>query len=113
MDYPAEIDLRPTLAGLLATARAVSEDFPGLRNVPMNRAWAGSLPYTADMVPVIDEVRPGLFLAAGHVFGNAAGPMTGRLMAQLLQGREPELDLSEARFERPLAPIEVGAAARW
>ena len=113
MDYPEEIDLRPTLAGLLATARAVSEDFPGLRNVPMNRAWAGSLPYTADMVPVIDEVRPGLFLAAGHVFGNAAGPMTGRLIAQLVQGQEPEMDLSEARFDRGLAPIELGAAARW
>ena len=113
MDYPGGIDLRPTLAGLLATARAVSEDFPGLRNVPMNRAWAGSLPYTADMVPVIDEVRPGLFLAAGHVFGNAAGPMTGRLIAQLVQGQEPEMDLSEARFDRGLAPIELGAAARW
>lgn len=113
MDYPAEIDLRPTLAGLLATARAVSEDFPGLRDVPISRTWAGSLPYTADMVPVIDEVLPGLFLAAGHVFGNAAGPMTGRLMAQLVQGQEPELDLREARFARPLAPIEPGAPARW
>ena len=41
MDYPAELDDAPTLAGLLATARAIAEDFPGLRDAPIDRVWAG------------------------------------------------------------------------
>jgi glycine/D-amino acid oxidase-like deaminating enzyme len=113
MDYPPQIDFRPTLAGLNATARSISDDFPRLVNAPVSRVWAGALPYTSDMVPVIDEARPGLFIASGHVFGNAAGPMTGLLVSQLIQGREPDLDLSECRCGRMLAGVKSGAAARW
>ena len=64
-------------------------------------------------MPVIDEAEPGLFVASGHVYGNAAGPMTGRLIAQLLQGRPPEIDLSECRLGRPLEPTEAGVPVRW
>jgi glycine/D-amino acid oxidase-like deaminating enzyme len=113
MDYPADLDYRPTLAGLGATARAIAEDFPGLAAAPIDRVWAGVLPYTTDMAPVIDEAEPGLLIAAGHVFGNAAGPMTGRLITQLIQGREPEIDISECRFGRSLGRIDPGVPARW
>jgi glycine/D-amino acid oxidase-like deaminating enzyme len=113
MDYPAEVDLRPTLAGIGAIAQAVAVDFPGLADAPVDRVWAGVLPYTTDLAPVIDEAEPGLFVASGHVFGNAAGPMTGRLMTQLLLGQEPEIDLAECRLGRPLEPMEPGVPARW
>jgi glycine/D-amino acid oxidase-like deaminating enzyme/Asp/Glu/hydantoin racemase len=113
MDYPTELDLRPTLAGLAATAIAISEDFPGLRDVPVARTWAGLLPYTSDTIPVIDTPVPGLYVASGHVYGNSAGPMTGKLLAQLVMGREPELDVSECRFDRTLSLPAVGTAARW
>ena len=56
MDYPSELDDAPTLEGLLATARAIAEDFPGLRDAPIDRVWAGLLPYTPDTLPIIDEV---------------------------------------------------------
>jgi glycine/D-amino acid oxidase-like deaminating enzyme len=113
MDYPAEIDLRPTLAGLQATAIRISEDFPGLANAPIDRTWAGMLPYTADTAPIIDEIEPGLFAAIGHVYGNAAGPMTGRLISQLVLDQRPELDLEEARFGRDLALPAAGEPVRW
>ncbi|HEX9032565.1 MAG TPA: FAD-binding oxidoreductase [Streptosporangiaceae bacterium] len=113
MDYPADLDLRPTLSGLAATARAIADDFPGLASAPVSRVWAGVLPYTTDTAPVIDEAAPGLFIASGHVFGNSAGPMTGRLITQLIAGREPEIDLSECRFGRPLGDVGSGAPARW
>lgn len=113
MDYPPDIDFRPTLSGLGATVQAIGEDFPGLANAPIDRVWAGVLPYTTDMVPVIDEAVPGLFIASGHVFGNAAGPMTGRLITQLIQGQEPEIDLSECRFGRTLGRTDTGVPARW
>lgn len=113
MDYPASVTHDVTLAGLKATAEVISADFPGLRDVTIDRMWAGVLPFTSDMVPVIDEVRPGLFVAAGHVFGNAAGPMTGKLLSQLLTGKPPEIDLTECRWGRPLTPISPGEPAHW
>jgi glycine/D-amino acid oxidase-like deaminating enzyme len=113
MDYPAELDARPTLEGLAAIVRAVATDFPGLRRAPVDRAWAGLLPYTPDTMPVIDRAAPGLIVAAGHVFGNAAGPMTGRLVADLARGRTPSIPLGECRLARGLELAPPGVATRW
>ena len=113
MDYPPEVTHEVTLSGLRDTATAISEDFPGLRDVGIDRMWAGVLPFTSDLVPIIDEVTPGLFVAAGHVFGNASGPMTGKLVAQLLLGKEPDVDMTECRWGRDLEPIAPGASVHW
>ncbi len=112
-DYPDELDPNPTLAGLAQIATGFAADFPALRNVPITRAWAGILPFTSDQAPVIDEVLPGLFVGAGHAFGNTSGPVTGRVLSQLIAGREPDFDISECRYGRPLDPIAVGAPTHW
>lgn len=113
MDYPAEIDLRPTLEGVFRTLQAIARDFPGLQHAPLDRMWAGMLPFTSDTVPIIDEARPGLFLAAGHVYGNAVGPITGKAISELVLGLEPSLDLAECRFDRALSLPGSGVAQRW
>jgi glycine/D-amino acid oxidase-like deaminating enzyme len=113
MDYPPELDMRPTLKGVAITLRAVAEDFPGLRDAPLGGMWAGLLPYTSDTLPVIDSPIPGLVIASGHVYGNSAGPMTGKLIAQLILDEQPELDLSECRFDRALTMPSSGTATRW
>ena len=112
-DYPGELDAHPTLAGLAQISDGLTEDFPSLRGVPITRTWAGILPFTSDQAPVIDEVAPGLFVGAGHTFGNTAGPVTGRVLSQLIAGREPEFDISTCRFGRPLEPIAVGEPTHW
>jgi glycine/D-amino acid oxidase-like deaminating enzyme len=58
-------------------------------------------------------VRPGLFLAAGHIFGNAAGPMTGKLVSQMLAGQQPEIDMSACRWDRVLESVAAGEAMHW
>lgn len=114
MDYPPTLEMAATVEGVAVTARAIVDDFPGLRRAPVDRAWAGLLPFTTDTVPIIDEVRPGLFVAAGHIYGNAAGPMTGKLVAALVRGEPPELDLTECRLERSLPPLPAaGVPTRW
>jgi glycine/D-amino acid oxidase-like deaminating enzyme len=113
MDYPDGLDQRPTFAGLAAIVHGFGTDFPGLRHAPIGRMWAGLVPYTSDTLPVIDASVPGLVVAAGHVYGNSAGPMTGKLVAQLLAGEEPELDLSECRLDRSLGLQAAGTAVRW
>lgn len=113
MDYPAEVDLFPTLEGLGAIAQDIMGDFPGLRKVGIDRVWAGVLPFTSDMVPIIDEIAPGLVMAAGHVFGNSAGPMTGKLISQMLTGAEPEVDMTDVRWGRELDPVIPGLSVQW
>lgn len=113
MDYPSDVSHDVTLIGLRDTAQAISDDFPGLRNVPIVRMWAGVLPYTSDQLPIVDEVEPGLFLAAGHIFGNAAGPMTGKLLSQMLAGRDTEIDMSGCRFDRVLQSVDPGDPVNW
>ena len=113
MDYPSDVSHDVTLIGLRDAAQAISEDFPGLRDVPIVRMWAGVLPYTSDQLPIVDEVEPGLFLAAGHIFGNAAGPMTGKLLSQMLAGRDTEIDMSVCRFDRVLQSVDTGEPVNW
>lgn len=113
IDYPPHVDLRPTLDGLGAIAKTIARDFPALAHVGIDRVWAGVLPFTSDMVPIVDFAADGLFLAAGHVFGNSSGPMSGKLAVQMLLGETPEVDMSETRWGRELDEIVPGQTVVW
>ena len=113
MDYPGEVDMSVSVSGLRAVLQYIEQDFPALAGTPVDRFWAGVLPFTSDMIPVIDEVIPGLIVAAGHVFGNSAGPMTGKLVSQMLCDRTPELDMTDVRYNRALDPIIPGQIVHW
>jgi len=65
--------------------------------------WLGRRPCLPDMRPVIGPFpgRPGLWLDSGHHhLGLTLGPITGRLLAQLLTGETPFVDLAPFRAER-------------
>lgn len=62
--------------------------------------WAGLRPVTPDGVPLIGSVngRPDVTIATGHgMIGVTMGPGTGRIVAQLVSGEDPAIDL--ARFD--------------
>jgi glycine/D-amino acid oxidase-like deaminating enzyme len=113
MDYPDAPSHDVTLGGLRDITLAIIGDFPGLRDVAIDRMWAGVLPFTSDQVPIVDEVRPGLYLAAGHIFGNSAGPITGKLLSQMLAGQQPDIDMSACRWDRELDPVAAGDVVSW
>ncbi|MGE0211143.1 MAG: NAD(P)/FAD-dependent oxidoreductase [Parvibaculaceae bacterium] len=100
MDYPG-YDQRATLEGVGITSKVFAEHFPQLTNVEVGSSWAGLLPSTPDSLPYIGQVTglDGLVVAAGHVFGNAAGPITGKLVSEIITDARPSL---------PLAPFDVG-----
>ena len=82
--------------------------FPVLADVSLLRSYAGFRPYCPDHLPVVgpDPGAPGLLHACGHEgagVGLATG--TGHLLAQVLAGDEPDLDL---RPFRPGRFAEVG-----
>jgi D-amino-acid dehydrogenase len=70
--------------------------FPGLK-WSEETEWMGHRPAPVDSIPVIGAV-PGLsgaFTGFGHHhIGLTGGPKTGRLLAQLISGRQPNVDLS-------------------
>ena len=102
MDYPG-LDQSVTLDGIALTAARFTQALPALREARFAKTWAGLLPFTADNLPIIGPAPgvAGLFVAAGHVFGNAAGPTTGRLIADLITGQPPVVDPAPLRIDRP------------
>lgn len=63
----------------------------------MEDVWAGFRPATPDGLPYIGAA-PGfenLFVGTGHgMLGVTLGPVTGQLLADLISGARPSLDLS-------------------
>ena len=85
-----------SMPGLRRLAEQAIELFPVLGDVAAIRAYCGFRPYCPDHLPVIgpDPQAEGLLHACGHEgagIGLAAG--TGHLLAQVLTGAEPDLDL--------------------
>ena len=78
------------------------ERFDGLESATVTHAWAGMIDTTPDFVPVMDESSlPGLYLAtgfSGHGFG--IGPGAGKVMANMMAGRNIDHDISRFRFKR-------------
>ncbi len=77
--------------------------FPILAGVHAIRSWAGLRPYTPDLLPIIGPVDgvEGFHVATGHEgLGITMGPITGRLIAQLITGQEPDLPLGELSLSR-------------
>ncbi len=90
--HPSDIDhLRALAAALL----------PPLAQATQLEAWAGLRPATPDGLPLLGALsaHPNHFLATGHYRdGILLAPATAHVMAQLLSGEAPSLDL------RPFSP---------
>jgi glycine/D-amino acid oxidase-like deaminating enzyme len=77
--------------------------FPSVPPLQVERTWAGNVDATPDAIPVIDAVEQpaGLVVATGFSgHGFALGPITGRLVAELVVDRKPTLDLHPLRLSR-------------
>ena len=67
------------------------------------RPWVGARPCFPDMLPMIGEVpgRKGLWLDCGHHhLGFTLGPVTGRLLAEMMTAAQPFTDPSPYRVAR-------------
>jgi len=84
---------------LLERART---EFAGFADARVVEAWGGALNVTPDNVPVMGPVPniPGFFMATGFSYGITMGPAVGSLMAQLVTGTKPSIDLTPYRYTR-------------
>jgi gamma-glutamylputrescine oxidase len=59
---------------------------------PVTHRWAASVGYSAGVLPVMDEVRPGVWAVGGYSgTGNVVGALFGRAAAQLAAGGQADL----------------------
>jgi D-amino-acid dehydrogenase len=73
------------------------EDFDGLQ------PWRGLRPCSPDGLPFIGRTAKfaNLSIAAGHaMMGMSLGPVTGKLMAEILSGETPQWDISQLSPDR-------------
>jgi glycine/D-amino acid oxidase-like deaminating enzyme len=65
---------------------------------PITSRWAASVSYTSERLPVLEEVRPGVFAAGAYSgTGNVVGRLCGRAAAQLATGaKSPWAELLQA-----------------
>jgi glycine/D-amino acid oxidase-like deaminating enzyme len=93
----------PSESAVAMMRAGLAKRLPQLANLPVAEAWAGMIDVTPDVVPVMDEIpsHPGLFLAtgfSGHGFG--IGPGAGKVMADMIIGKQAGYDLDRFRFSR-------------
>ena len=70
---------------------------------PVEEEWYGWRPMTADGIPFIDRSPKfkNVWVAAGHsMLGISMGTGTGKLVAEMISGQKPHLDLNAYRIQR-------------
>jgi len=84
---------------------------PALEGLLVSRAWAASIDYTPDHLPIIDEPVEGFYVLAAGGHGMMWGPALGEKMAELIcEGKVEDLsaeDVELARFSRERDPNRV------
>lgn len=80
-----------------AISTAAAQAFPKLADTRIIRAFIGFRPFTADGLPIIGAISqlPGLYICAGHEGdGIALAPVSGRVITEIVAGKETFMDMS-------------------
>jgi len=76
----------------LAAAEAVARQYFPLGTAMDPTPWRGARPCLPDMKPIIGAAKyhTGMWFALGHAYhGFTLGPVTGRLLAEMMTGEDP------------------------
>lgn len=95
-DISCDIDV------LQAMAERAVRFFPVIADIKVIRSYSGLRPFTPDHMPIISDTPvEGFYIAAGHE-GDGIGlsPITGKVMADMIAGDTPFMDLSPVSFKR-------------
>jgi glycine/D-amino acid oxidase-like deaminating enzyme len=66
---------------------------PALRELPKTRSWCGFRPWLPDGLPAVGQLQSGVWTSTGHEgAGVCLGPISGRLLAQMICGEGTDLD---------------------
>jgi D-amino-acid dehydrogenase len=101
----AEFALRDAIRTPVQLGRAepIARDLFPLAERLDTEPWMGARPCTPDMMPIIGPApkHPKLWFAFGHAHhGLTLGPLTGRLIAEMVAGEKPVVDMHPYRADR-------------
>ena len=102
----AGFDTRPTPQAIRELLDEALMLCPGLASAEVERTWAGLRPGSVDTRPYLGHLRDfeNLYVATGHKrAGLQLAPATAEVMADLILGRPPRIDLA------PFAPDRVAS----
>lgn len=88
---------------LAQVGRDIEKRIPLLHDTPISRIWVGTIDYTVDHLPIIDEVPSvkGLFVVTAGGAGMMWGPGVARLASEfIMQGRTKSADVSMLCLDR-------------
>jgi sarcosine oxidase subunit beta len=98
-DRQVSVDKVPDPHGIESNRQHAIELFPFLRNLPITQTWAGWMPFTRNLKPIIGQI-PGfdhLYILTGlSSSGFEQGPMAGKLLADYIHNGVADPLLSEA-----------------
>jgi glycine/D-amino acid oxidase-like deaminating enzyme len=113
--FPANETAKVDHGTLKRGIRCAYELMPFLKDIPITKRFAGYIALSPDMLPTIGELdRPkGFIMAAGWSgHGFALGPITGRLITDIIADGKPSLPLEAFRPSR-FAEGRVSIPARF
>ncbi len=99
----AGMDLSINARRVAAIHNAAKRYLPGLEEAKVIETWRGLRPCTPDGLPIIgrSDSFENLFVAAGHaMLGISLGPVTGKLVSELVRGEKVDMDLHLLRVAR-------------
>ena len=99
----AGMDLSINMRRVEAIRKAADRYLPGLAQAQLLEIWRGLRPCTPDGLPIISRSTSvsNLIVAAGHaMLGMSLGPITGKLVSQLVCDEKPAVDISPLRMDR-------------
>ncbi|HEX9132840.1 MAG TPA: FAD-dependent oxidoreductase [Ktedonobacteraceae bacterium] len=98
----------PDQAGIEVNRNHVIEIFPFLRQFPIKRIWAGLMPFTQNLEPIIGKIPQleNLYIVTGlSSSGFEQGSMSGKLLAEYIHNGIASPVLSSATPVRQVTPL--------
>jgi glycine/D-amino acid oxidase-like deaminating enzyme len=100
----------PILETILGNLSLAARVMPELGRIRVLRSWCGLIPTTNGRVTIIDEYRraPGFYVAVSGETGLTLGPLVGRTVTELVQGKKPSVPVEAFGLEGVPAPPKLG-----
>ncbi|MCL2821679.1 MAG: FAD-binding oxidoreductase [Firmicutes bacterium] len=100
---PTDLNTSASWNFLVTQAKRCAKLLPPLKDLNIVRQWAGLYNMSLDRQPIYDKVPgvEGMYLAAGYSgHGFMLGPATGVVMAEMILGQKPTVDVSMLSYDR-------------
>lgn len=92
----------PNIEFLDMAVQRLRKEFPVFEKAKVIERWGGRMDIASDLAPVISTVDqyPGLVLNTAHSFGMTQGPGAGEIVADIITGVKPKIDITPYAFSR-------------